>query len=260
MCLLVVLSRVIPGAPLVVAANRDEWLDRPALAMTSLSEAPGIRGGRDERAGGTWLATSQSGLVAGLTNAPMIRPPTVPKRSRGELPLLLARLPGALEAARALQSSIRSEDFNPCWMLCGDRDALAYLDLSASGRPHVEPLDRGIHILENRPLGPSPKTDFVRALLGQPPCDLDALTRRLESLLASHEIPPRLGRAETVARPRRALHASTPVPMEHARRRSSSSPIVAPRASASRPVLPARIRGRPFRLNCNTRHRVAVEL
>ena len=186
MCLLVVLSRVIPGAPLVVAANRDEWLDRPALAMTSLSEAPRIRGGRDERAGGTWLATSESGLVAGLTNVPMIMPPTVPKRSRGELPLLLARLPGALEAARALQSSIRSEEFNPCWMLCGDRDALAYLDLSTSGRPHVEALEPGIHILENRPLGPSPKTDFVRALLGQPPGELDALTRRLESLLASH--------------------------------------------------------------------------
>ena len=79
MCLLVVLSRVIPGAPLVVAANRDEWLDRPSLAMTSLSEAPRIRGGRDQRAGGTWLATSESGLVAGLTNAPMIMPPTVPK-------------------------------------------------------------------------------------------------------------------------------------------------------------------------------------
>jgi hypothetical protein len=30
----------------------------------------------------------------------------------------------------------------------------------------------------------------VRALLGQPPCELDALTHRLESLLASHEIPP----------------------------------------------------------------------
>jgi uncharacterized protein with NRDE domain len=190
MCLLVVLSRVVPGAPLVVAANRDEWLNRPAIPMTSLSDAPQIRGGRDARAGGTWLATSQSGLVAGLTNTPMTVPPTVPRRSRGELPLLLARVPGALEAARALQSSIRSEEFNPCWILCGDRDALVYLDLSTPGRPRVEPLDPGIHILENRPLGPSPKTDFVRAQLGEPPSDVDALTRRLESLLASHEIPP----------------------------------------------------------------------
>jgi uncharacterized protein with NRDE domain len=190
MCLLVVLSRVIPGAPLVVAANRDEWFERPALVMTSLSETPRIRGGRDERAGGTWLATSESGLVAGLTNVPMISPSTVPKRSRGELPLLLARIPGAHEAARALQSSIRSEEFNPCWMFCGDRDALLYLDLSAAGPPRVESLEPGIHILENRPLGPSPKTDFVRALLGDPPFDVEALNRRLESLLASHEIPP----------------------------------------------------------------------
>jgi uncharacterized protein with NRDE domain len=174
----------------VVAANRDEWLDRPALAMTWLSHAPEIRGGRDERAGGTWLATSESGLVAGLTNVPMITPPAAPRRSRGELPLLLTRHASALDAARTLQSSVRSEEFNPCWLLCGDRDALVYLDLSAPGRPQVEPLEPGIHILENRPLGRSPKTDFVRTLLGQPPCDLDALTRRLESLLASHDIAP----------------------------------------------------------------------
>jgi uncharacterized protein with NRDE domain len=184
------LSRVIPGAPLVVAANRDEWLERAAVAMTSLSETPRIRGGRDERARGTWLATSEAGLVAGLTNVPMIAPPTPPRRSRGELPFLLAQVPGALEAARSLQSSIRSEEFNPCWMLCGDRDDLAYIDLSAPGPPRVEQLEPGIHVLENRPLGPSAKTDFVRAFLGQPPNELVALTRRLESLLASHEIPP----------------------------------------------------------------------
>src|ERR1043165_1181024 len=140
MCLLVMLSRVIPGTPLVVAANRDEWLARPPGAMTSPCETPRIRGGRDERAGGTWLATNESGLVAGLTNVPTTAPPTVPKRSRGELPLLLAKFLDAGEAVRALQSSGCSEEFNPCWMLCGDRNALAYIDLSTSGRPRVEPL------------------------------------------------------------------------------------------------------------------------
>jgi len=200
MCLLVVMSRIIPGVPLVVAANRDEWLERPSLAMSSLSEAPRIRGGRDLRAGGTWLATSESGLVAGLTNVPTIGPPAGPRRSRGELPMLLARSAGALDAARALESSIRSEDFNPCWMLCGDRHALAYLDLSAPGRPRVEALAPGIYILENRPLGPSSKTDFVRALIGEPPQEVDALIHRLESVLASHEIPPAARRRED-ARP-----------------------------------------------------------
>ena len=53
MCLLVVVSRLDPGAPLVVGANRDERLDRPAAAMTVLRPAdPRILGGRDEEAGG----------------------------------------------------------------------------------------------------------------------------------------------------------------------------------------------------------------
>jgi uncharacterized protein with NRDE domain len=123
----------------------------------------------------------------------MISPPTASRRSRGELPLLLARRSGALEAARALQAEIRSEEFNPCWMLCGDRETLVYLDLSTSGRPYIEALGPGVYVLENRPLGPGPKADLVRAHLGAPPSELDALTRRLESLLASHEIPSTVG-------------------------------------------------------------------
>src|ERR1700721_53126 len=90
-CLLVVCSRVIPGFPLVVAANRDERLDRPASAITVLREnEPRILGGRDELAGGTWLAVNEYGVVAGLTNRPSAlgRDPT--RRSRGELPLVLA--------------------------------------------------------------------------------------------------------------------------------------------------------------------------
>ena len=76
-----------PGFPLVVAANRDERLDRPAHSLCVLREhAPRILGGRDDLAGGTWLAVNEHGVVAGLTNRPSPggRDPT--KRSRGELP------------------------------------------------------------------------------------------------------------------------------------------------------------------------------
>src|SRR5882762_8250462 len=56
-CLLVVLSRVVPGLPLVVAANRDERFDRPATPMAILrAVGPRRLGGRDDKAGGTWLA------------------------------------------------------------------------------------------------------------------------------------------------------------------------------------------------------------
>src|SRR5262245_12365665 len=66
MCLLIVQSRVHRDAPLVVAANRDELLARPAISMTVLE--PGIVGGRDLLAGGTWLALNRQGVFAGLTN------------------------------------------------------------------------------------------------------------------------------------------------------------------------------------------------
>lgn len=82
---------VDPDAPLVVAANRDERLDRPALAMTVLTEGdPRILGGRDEQAGGTWLAVNDRGVVAGLTNRPAPDGADPARRTRGELPLALA--------------------------------------------------------------------------------------------------------------------------------------------------------------------------
>src|SRR5690242_5058044 len=117
MCLLAVLFQVHPDAPLVLAANRDEVLDRPARAMEVLSPAePRILGGRDLAAGGTWLATSEHGVVAGLTNRPTPtgRDPT--RRSRGELPMVLAAGRDAAEAAARFAASVRPGDYNPCWI------------------------------------------------------------------------------------------------------------------------------------------------
>lgn len=194
MCLLVVLSRVVPGLPLVVAANRDELLARPTTPMTVLRETePRILGGRDELAGGTWMAVNEHGVMAALTNAPPGRAGRDPaKKSRGELPLRLAMHARAADAVDAFRREVHAGDYNPCWILCGDRDSLAYLDLTVPATPHVENLSPGVHVLENRPLhAPSPKADAVRAALAE--CagwDRAALAARLESLLADHRIPP----------------------------------------------------------------------
>ena len=71
-CLLVFAWQTEPGYALVVAANnRDEQLDRPAHPLCVLRESnPRILGGRDDLAGGTWLAVNDHGVVAGLTNRP----------------------------------------------------------------------------------------------------------------------------------------------------------------------------------------------
>ena len=66
MCTLAVFHRVFPSHPLVVAANRDEYLARAAAPPTLLREAP-VRavGGLDLAAGGTWLGLAETGLVVG---------------------------------------------------------------------------------------------------------------------------------------------------------------------------------------------------
>ena len=66
MCFLALLHRIVPGHPIVLAANRDESLDRPGLPPSEL--VPGLWGGRDPRAGGTWLCVNSSGLVAAVAN------------------------------------------------------------------------------------------------------------------------------------------------------------------------------------------------
>lgn len=167
MCLLIVLFQVVPDAPLIVAANRDERLDRPAVAITVLRQhGPRILGGRDELAGGTWLAVNEHGLVAGLTNKPSADGRDPAKRSRGELPLTFAGHSSAAEAVPKVSADLDPARYNPCWMLVGDRQSLFAIAIAGGSQPEVEQLGPGLHILENAPLRPlSAKAAFVRELL-----------------------------------------------------------------------------------------------
>ncbi len=68
-CTLAAFVGAFPAWPLVVAANRDEYLARPAAPPALLREtAPRAFGGRDLAAGGTWLGVAETGLVAGMLN------------------------------------------------------------------------------------------------------------------------------------------------------------------------------------------------
>ena len=194
MCLLITLFRVVPGAPLVVAANRDERLDRPAVAATVLRERePRILGGRDLLAGGTWLAVSDEGVVAGLTNQPTADGRDPSKRSRGELPLICATQHTAKLATEALAPGVDPARYNPCWMLVGDRDTLFSVGIGpGSPGPEIEQLGPGLHVLENAPLrAHSPKAAFVRELVEQrlaeqPSAGPAAVAEILQTVLRDH--------------------------------------------------------------------------
>jgi uncharacterized protein with NRDE domain len=192
MCLLVAVFHVVEDAPLIIAANRDERYERPATPLTVLSAArPRILGGRDELAGGTWLAVNEHGVVAGLTNKPAVAGRDPAKRSRGEIPMTLAAEDSAAGAVGALTATLTPESFNPCWVLVGDRDSLHYVDMTDPDGARSESLSPGVHILENKPLGePSAKVDHVRHLVG----DLGGRSvtetlHRLRAVLRDHVIP-----------------------------------------------------------------------
>jgi uncharacterized protein with NRDE domain len=166
-CLLIALFQVVPGAPLMVAANRDERLDRPAVVMTVLRDSsPRILGGRDELAGGTWLAVNEHGVVAGLTNQPSAAGRDPSKKSRGELPLAFVAYKEAAAAVDALRTALHPAQYNPCWMLVGDRKSLFSVGIADGAEPEIERLQPGLHILENAPLhARSAKADLVRDLV-----------------------------------------------------------------------------------------------
>ncbi|MCA9602568.1 MAG: NRDE family protein [Myxococcales bacterium] len=189
MCLLVVLHRVHVTAPLVVAANRDEFIGRPATPMGLLQEAPRIYGGRDETAGGSWLTFNQHGVFAGITNRPGA--PRAPGlHSRGEWPIALAKHPTASIAAEAFVSAFKPREFSPGWLLVGDSTELFHIDMTGDTAT-VRALEPGVHALENVPLDvASPKSVAARAaaeaVLAQP---WDEARDGLAALLRSHEVP-----------------------------------------------------------------------
>ena len=147
MCTLAIWIRALPDLALVVAANRDELLARPAAPPALLAAAPRIVGGRDLEAGGTWLGISERGMVAGILNRRTATPPSAGKRSRGELPLRMLAAPTAAAAAGVLRA-LAPDDYNAFNLLVADRDH-AWVAQNRDGGIQLQPLDPGLHLCTN---------------------------------------------------------------------------------------------------------------
>ena len=69
MCLVVFAHNVHPKYRLILMANRDEFYDRPtAKAQWWSVDSVSILGGKDLKAGGTWMAIDKKGRIASVTN------------------------------------------------------------------------------------------------------------------------------------------------------------------------------------------------
>jgi uncharacterized protein with NRDE domain len=189
MCTLVAAVGQFPGYPLVVAANRDERLDRAATAPRRWPGPVPFIAPRDEVAGGTWLGVNARGLFVGITNRFGV-PVDPQRRSRGQIVVDALASPSAQEL-HARMARFPAEEFNPFHLLYADgRDAfVTWYDGKA--RQQAE-LGRGVHVVTERSLGgdDQARSELIREYwrgidMSRPP-----EAERLEGLLKLHGKDP----------------------------------------------------------------------
>ncbi len=191
MCTLVLGYQLDRRWPIVVAANRDEQLDRPSEGWGVRGPAaPGPEGVRwpscaaplDLQAGGTWMGVSARGLFAGVTNH-FVRlgwTPDPTRRSRGALVPLALAAGSAAEAAEALRG-LDAAAWNPFHLLVADA-AGAFLWWYDGEEQGVTPLDPGLHVVTERDReGRGPRAERLRARWPAEPS-----LPRLRELLVHH--------------------------------------------------------------------------
>lgn len=177
MCLIAFAIDAHAACPLLIAANRDEFLDRPTAGLHrwALPSGAEVLAGRDLRDGGTWLGLSASGRVAMLTNVRDGQPGTG-QRSRGELPTrwlagdvtwpdLQARIdPNAYGGFNLVVGDFHQHFW--AWLSNRDPQSPHQAPLARPARLHTQRLGAGVYGLSNATLNtPWPKTQRLTQAL-----------------------------------------------------------------------------------------------
>jgi len=121
MCLLAFAIGQRADCPLLLAANRDEFWQRPTLPLAAwaLDNGQTVYAGRDLLAGGTWLGFSATGRVAMLTNVRDGQPERA-ARSRGELVTRWLAGPAAVPDLQALLQQTDPSAYGGFNLVLGD--------------------------------------------------------------------------------------------------------------------------------------------
>jgi uncharacterized protein with NRDE domain len=142
--------------PLVIAANRDELYARPTRPARLWEDDPPIIGGRDLRAGGSWLAARAGGRFAAVTNVRGVgREEGGPSRG-----LLVADFVRGKVSPMAYAQSIRGSDYAGFHLILGDGEVVHCSNAGVLG--NIE----GLFAISNAPPGTHwPKVDLARDFL-----------------------------------------------------------------------------------------------
>ncbi|PSQ17266.1 hypothetical protein BRD00_08110 [Halobacteriales archaeon QS_8_69_26] len=168
MCTLTFAWHVFGEAPLVVAANRDELLDRESRPPERIHDGRAIVAPVDEQAGGTWIGYNDAGLFAGITNR-WTADDREGERSRGLLMRDVLGQETAQAATRLVERELDERVYEGFNLVVADgmaavADPGSYLDpptpqeredpvaamlIEHDGGVHTSILEPGVHVVVN---------------------------------------------------------------------------------------------------------------
>jgi uncharacterized protein with NRDE domain len=187
MCLILLAIQSHPDYKLVIAANRDEFYDRPTAPAAFWDSEPGLLAGRDLRAGGTWLGITTKGRIAAITN---YRDPSSIKSnapSRGSLVTgFLSGQQTPVDYLEGLKKEAR--EYNGFNLIVGEKNSLYWYSNRGEG---VRSLVAGIYGISNRLLDtPWPKVSRGKKMISTTLHEEKGLSPdALFSMLADRSIP-----------------------------------------------------------------------
>lgn len=176
MCLIFIGLKNHPKYKLIVAANRDEFYARKTAPASYWEDHPGILGGRDLEANGTWLGMTKSGRVCMVTNFrdPKNLHAKAPSRGKLVTDFLLDVVSGEKYLERVQGHAKKYNGFS---LIAGTVDSLYYFSNYGDG---IVLLNSGLFGLSNHLLEtPWPKVEKgkseIQRLLKSPAIDANDL-------------------------------------------------------------------------------------
>lgn len=186
MCTLLILHKVVPGYPVVIAANRDEHRNREALPPSLWGGSPDFIAGKDLKEGGTWMGLNSQGLMVGILNRRSEKGRDNALRSRGLL-CVEALKHSRLQDVRSWMEEPLLSVYNPFNLFYADHHG-AYVTYCQDEQRTVE-VGQGFHALANGDLDDTshPRVkDLFSLARGMAPMELSEAVSTLKSLCRRH--------------------------------------------------------------------------
>ncbi len=187
MCLIFFSYNLRTDYRLILAANRDEYYERPTQPLDFWDDVPHILAGRDLRGKGTWMGITRTGRWAAITN---FRDPASLKNDAPSRGLLVSDFLIGKASPKAYLEHIKSigHRYNGFNLLVGDASAICYYSNRGKG---VQRMNPGLYGLSNHLIDtPWPKVKKGKADIEIPFAKKEIHSEDIFKVLGNKDHPP----------------------------------------------------------------------